>query len=173
MANIGFGSRVRIHGSQDSPTNACGAIYEIVTGKKTEMMYHLKNEKIVYVLRGQVRLWVIQDGILKNKDFSTGQTVMVTPGLAHQFEAIEQSILVEFGTNQQAYAGEGLEDVFIVEKGTPPVEDQTPSIVMTDEDKARVEEAVEQVTEEKEPDNKPAKRTRKKRVRKKKAREDN
>jgi mannose-6-phosphate isomerase-like protein (cupin superfamily) len=141
-SEVGFGNRARVFGSKDIASTACGAVLEINAGKKTEMMFHVKNDKILYVLVGKLDVLVINDGVLKKKEFNRGESIAITPGLVHQLEAVENSIVIEFGTEPNAYRD--LSDMFVVEKGTQP---QPKELVLSEEDKARVEEAVEKAKE--------------------------
>jgi mannose-6-phosphate isomerase-like protein (cupin superfamily) len=149
MVQVGFGSRVRVFGTGEVPSAACGAVLEVKEGKKTEMMFHLDNEKILYILMGSVYVIIIQDGVVKKKLFQRGESISISRGLVHQFEAAENSLLVEFGTNPNAYtdAVEGTErDFMVVEKGSPIEEEPTEpgyNVIMTDADKQNVEETKE------------------------------
>lgn len=148
MAQIGFGNRVRIHGNSENPSNACGAVLEVKAGLKTEMMFHLKNDKILYMLMGKAKLIVIQDGVLKGRDFNQGESLSIPPGLAHQVEAIENSVIVEFGSCPEAYS-EPQSDIRVIEKGTrADTEEQASSVIMTEEDRAKVEEAIDEAEKE-------------------------
>lgn len=131
MTQVGFGNRVKIRGSEENPSKACGAVLEINAGKKSEMMFHLKNDKVLYVLVGKINIVVIQDGALKRKEFDRGESVAINPGFVHQIEAIEDSIVVEFGTNPEAYT-ESPKDTVVIEKGTHQGSDHN---VITTEDK--------------------------------------
>jgi mannose-6-phosphate isomerase-like protein (cupin superfamily) len=162
---VGFGNRARIFGSSDVASTACGAVLEIGAGKKTEMMFHVKNDKILYVLAGKLDVLVISDGVLKKKEFNRGESIAISPGLVHQLEAVENSIVIEFGTEPNAYRS--LSDVFVVEKGTQP---QPKELVLSEEDKVRVEEAVEkakEIVEAKKPKPVKKKTTKKKATKKK------
>lgn len=150
-AASGFGERVKIFANDSS---ACGSITRLQEGKRTEMVFHLQNDKVVYVLAGQVRLIVIDEGVGKRQDLSTGASLSIKAGVVHQFEGITGSILVEFGTNSAAYTTEST-DTRIVEKGSAaatveeaPAAPDTPSVVMSEEDKAQLDAAVEKAEEE-------------------------
>ena len=122
MSEVGYGNKVRVYGAADGDrSNACGAIHDIHKGKKTHMLLHLKNDKIMYVLSGKVTLYVIEDGIMKQRECVSGESIAISPGLPHQFEALEDSLLVEFGTNPRVYI-DG-RDTTVVQLGTelPPI----------------------------------------------------
>lgn len=171
MATVGFGARTRVHGSDSTPSSACGAVLEIESGKKTEMAFHLHNDKILYVMMGKVDVVVIRDGVIQRSEFSKGSSFVVSPGLVHQFEAKENTVMIEFGTNPEAYKNE-MKDTFVIEKGTaPPVveEPKDPgfNVIMTDEDRAKAKEDSDVVEE------KPAKAAKKTKKRRRKKRDDN
>lgn len=145
----GFGERIKIHGV-DSP--ACGSITKLHEGKKTEMHFHLCNDKVIYVLGGTVGLIVIDNGVFKRQNLQAGASVAIKRGLVHQFEGVTNAVLVEFGSYPEAYKADG-EDFIVVEKGSAAStvaenpEPDTPSIVMSDEDKSNLESAVEAAEE--------------------------
>jgi len=167
---VGFGRRIRIHGSEEIPSSACGAVLELEAGKRTEMMFHMYNQKILYVLFGKVNVLVIKDGVLKKKEFSQGESISVFPGLVHQIEAKENSVVIDFGTDSRAYMGSTPSDVYVIEKGTPP---QPKEVELTEEERARVEEAIDaakkELVDDKQPEpEKPVVKKKTKRTRKKK-----
>jgi quercetin dioxygenase-like cupin family protein len=144
-SEVGFGRRIRIHGSEEIPSSACGAVLEIEAGKRTEMMFHMHNQKILYVLSGKVDVLIIKNGMLKKKEFGQGESISVSPGLVHQIEAKENSVVIDFGTDDRAYMGSDPLDVHIIERGTPP---QPKEIELTEEEKKRVAEAIDAAKKE-------------------------
>lgn len=169
----GFGDRVRVF-APDS--NACGSIVKIGAGNKTEMTFHLNNDKIIYILGGRVKLIIIDQGVFKHQTLEHGASVSLKAGVVHQLEALEEAVAVEFGTYVGAYDKDG-NDNRIVEKGTTLEEEvevidvADTSVVMTDDDRAKLEEAVAQA--ESDMAEEVAKPAKKKRRRRKKKKEDN
>jgi len=162
---VGFGRRVRVHGSSEVPSSACGAVLEIEAGKRTEMMFHMHNQKILYVLFGKVDVLIIKDGVLKKKEFVQGESISVFPGLVHQIEAKENSVVIDFGTDSRAYMGSSPSDVYVIEKGTPP---EPKEVEMTEEEKSRIEEAIDAAKKELVDDKQPQQVEVKKKTRRKK-----
>lgn len=110
----GFGDRVKVF-SDDS--NACGSITRLVKGKSAEMHFHLTNDKVVYILSGTVEMAVIKDGVYKHQILAPGASVSIKAGVVHQLKAVEDSIIVEFGTNPRTYDLDG-KDVHIIDNGS-------------------------------------------------------
>lgn len=118
MSDVGYGNRVRVYDAAETNAgNACGALHEVMAGNKTPMVFHMCNEKIVYVLNGKVNVIIIQGGTFKLRECNRGESIAIPAGVPHQFEALEDSLLVEFGTFRGAYSGG--EDTTVIQKGTP------------------------------------------------------
>lgn len=100
---IGYGKRVVVSASD---SHVGGIVHEIEKGKRTDMLFHLYDEKVVYVMSGKLKVWVIKDGQISSLVVQPGASFFVRAGLPHQFEAEETSIMVEFISNIQNYKEE-------------------------------------------------------------------
>ena len=120
----GFGKRMAVE-YQDF--GVAGAILEIDAGKKTDMVFHCINGLLLYILVGKLRVSVLKDGIINGVNVQAGASFYVKPGLVYQMEAIEKSMVVEFG-----YSDTLKTDITCISKGTqlPPPPAPTPDPVV-------------------------------------------
>lgn len=114
-----------------------GTIMEIAEGKKTDMVFHVDIDKVVYLLGGELTAYVLRDGKMAGMTLKPGASFYVRRGLVHQFEAVKASIVVEFVSDINQYE----KDINIITRGTvlPPVEPGELA-KMTPEDEAKLEE---------------------------------
>lgn len=120
---IGYGKRVVVSAlAQDSRLG--GAILEINKGKRTDLRFHMQNSKIIYLMSGQLRVWVLKEGQMTSLTVDPGASFFVRNGVMHQLEALENSIAVEFVSNVELY-DDG--DEHIVALGTAP--EKIPEVV--------------------------------------------
>lgn len=109
---VGYGARVYIT-SKECP-HVGGCIHEIDEGKKTDLMFHIHSNKIFYVLFGKVKTTLVRDGQINAVEVEKGGSFVIKPGLVYQLQGVEKSVVVEFSD----FHGTGLDDKFIVSKGT-------------------------------------------------------
>ena len=119
-----------------------GNILEIEVGKRTDMIFHLQNRKIVYVLLGKVNVIVLTDGKMAKMEMNKGASFAVKEGLIYQIEGVEKSVIVEF----LSHLDDKNPDVRCVSKGSVEeiVAPAAPAanVVMTKEDNAVVAKPV-------------------------------
>jgi quercetin dioxygenase-like cupin family protein len=134
---IGYGKRIVVIAEGIA---AGGAVLEIEKGKQTDMVFHMKTDKAIYVMSGLLKVRVLKDGQVTTLNVKPGISFFVRAGLVHQFEAIEDSIVVEFVSDTALYSNS---DESIVSLGTKF--EETPETVqegefatMTPEDEAKV-----------------------------------
>ena len=111
MKEVGFGKHVVVDAENST---VGGAVLEIEPGKRTDTIFHMQYEKVMFVLSGKIKATVIKDGRMSTIDVVAGQSFYVKPGLVHSLEAIERSVVIEF-TNTDMYK----HDIHCVFKGTP------------------------------------------------------
>lgn len=152
MTDIGYGSRAVLW---DKARNIGGAIHKVEAGKRTDMMFHTRLTKVLYLLGGEATLRVIKDGQVNSMKFEPGSSISLPPGFMYQVEAASDSIVVEF-VNDPSLAYGDEPDNHVISRGTTPMvnvpeqdEELPPAIVMTDADKAGLEEAEKKTTKKK------------------------
>lgn len=152
MTEIGYGSRAVLW---DKAQNVGGAIHKIEAGKKTDMVFHTRLVKVLYLLGGDVIIRVIKDGQVKVLKFDPGTSLSIPPGFMYQLEANQESIVVEFTNDPSgAYSDDDeFKDVHVISKGTTPMldvaKDTEPAIVMSEEDKEAAKKATKKKTTKK------------------------
>ena len=140
---VEYGNRVVI---KNTDHNLGGAIMSIEAGRRTDMCFHLKNKKVIYLLSGKVRVAVLQDGRTRSIELNPGQSFFAQPGFIHQLEAVEKSVVVEFASDPNALYDENGADTNVIMRGTAVPPSPEPSVEpgsairMTEADKAAAEE---------------------------------
>ncbi len=97
---IGYGKRAVVNAEG---THVGGAIHEIEKGKRTDMLFHIDITKVVYVMSGKLKVWVLRDGQVSSLMVEPGASFFVRPGLPHQLEAEETAIVVEFVSDTDVF----------------------------------------------------------------------
>lgn len=154
MSDVGYGSRAVI---RDKEHNIGGAIHKVEAGKRTDMLFHTRLTKVLYLLAGDATIRVIKDGQVKGMKFEAGTSLSIPPGFMHQIEAKTDTIIVEFINDPStAYNTEegGDNDTHVISKGTNdivalPEEKTQPAIVMSEEDKAATKKTTKKKTTKK------------------------
>jgi len=158
MSEIGYGSRAVVW---DKARNVGGAVHKIEAGKKTDMVFHTRLTKVLYLLGGKATIRVIKNGQIKGIPFEPGTSLSIPPGFMHQVEAETECIVIEFVNDPSSAYGsdEDNKDTHVVSKGTTPIvvnlpqEQTAPAIVMSEEDKV-----IAQATTKKKTSKKPARK---------------
>ena len=124
--NVGFGTRFSVFADNDALCKACGMIYNIEPGKKTDLLFHGKNHKIFYVLFGKAILTTVMNGETRKTLMQAGQSLAVEPLTLHRLETEDSNaVVVEFGTDPLAYKATApgemnpVLDTRVVERGSP------------------------------------------------------
>lgn len=74
----------------------CGKILFVAHCKRCSMHFHLKKHETFYVLEGEVRMGIIEaDSTYREIDMQVGDTLIVPPGLMHQFTGLTDSKILE------------------------------------------------------------------------------
>ena len=105
----GWGKEVHIVNNQDY----CGKLLIFEEGKKFSMHYHVDKYETWYVQKGLFLFtWIDPTNAEKKRErLGEGDIVTIYQGIAHQLEAIEDSIIFEVSTPDK------VEDSYRVEKG--------------------------------------------------------
>ena len=105
----GWGYEVHIENNQDY----CAKLLVFTKGKKFSMHYHVEKYETWYVQKGKLKFtWMDPDNADRIVDeLNEGDVVTIYQGIAHQLEALEDSIIFETSTHDKA------NDSYRVEKG--------------------------------------------------------
>lgn len=79
----------------------CGKELLLLKGRKLSWHYHLVKDEVFYVLSGRVNLRYGHEDSLDNCSqlvLIPGDSFHVQPGLRHQLEGLEDSMVIEFST---------------------------------------------------------------------------
>ncbi len=74
------------------------ALFEIRKGFSRGGHYHAKKEEIFYVVRGKMKagLWDLDSGEKEDCIFEKGDRVRIQPRCGHLFEALKDTVVVEY-----------------------------------------------------------------------------
>ena len=105
----GWGCELHIENNQDY----CAKLLIFEKGKKFSMHYHIDKYETWYIQKGKLIFkWIDPDTAdIINEELKTGDVVTIYQGIAHQLEAIEDSIIFESSIHDEA------EDSYRVFKG--------------------------------------------------------
>ena len=105
----GWGYELHIENNQDY----CAKLLVFNKGKKFSMHYHVEKYETWYIQKGKFKFtWMDPDNAdrIVNK-LNEGDVVTIYQGIAHQLEALEDSIIFETSTHDK------INDSYRVEKG--------------------------------------------------------
>ena len=105
----GWGNELHIENNCDY----CGKLLIFNKGKKFSMHYHVEKYETWYIQKGKLKFtWIDPDNADKiTNELNKGDVVTIYQGIAHQLEALEDSIIFETSTHDQVH------DSYRVEKG--------------------------------------------------------
>ena len=105
----GWGYELHIENNHDY----CAKLLVFEKGKKFSMHYHINKYETWYIQKGKLIFkWVDPDTAdIINEELKSGDVVTIYQGIAHQLEAIEDSIIFESSTHDET------EDSYRVFKG--------------------------------------------------------
>ena len=105
----GWGYELHIENNQDY----CSKLLVFRKGKKFSMHYHVDKYETWYVQKGKLKFtWMDTDNADRIVDeLNEGDVVTIYQGIAHQLEALEDSIIFETSTHDK------INDSYRVEKG--------------------------------------------------------
>jgi mannose-6-phosphate isomerase-like protein (cupin superfamily) len=72
-----------------------GKILHLDPGHSLSLQYHERKDETLYVLSGEVRLLVEEDGGMVERVLTSGQTYRIRPGVRHRMSATAPVDLVE------------------------------------------------------------------------------
>jgi quercetin dioxygenase-like cupin family protein len=90
----GWGYELWIHNDE----KYCGKLLFFNAGKKCSLHYHKLKHETFYVQSGKLNCTFIKDTITHNEILGPGDIKEVYPGLIHQMEAVEDTVMFEFST---------------------------------------------------------------------------
>ena len=90
----GWGYELWIHNDE----KYCGKLLFFRAGKKCSLHYHSLKHETFYLQSGKLKCIFIDKGCTEEKIMSPGDTKEIPPGLIHQMEALEDSVMFEFST---------------------------------------------------------------------------
>ena len=76
--------------ANDPATGYCGKLLVVHSMQKCSMHFHIKKHETFYVLQGTILMHIGEaDGMRHSFVMVKGDTLVVTPGLLHQFENVD------------------------------------------------------------------------------------
>ena len=72
-----------------------GKILHLDPGHSLSLQYHERKDETLYVLSGEVRLLVEEDGHMVERVLTPGETYRICPGVRHRMSATAPADLVE------------------------------------------------------------------------------
>ena len=75
-----------------------GKILKVAEGECLSLQLHRRKDETLYVHSGRVRLWIEEDGILREKTLVPGDSCHIVPGTRHRMEALEDCEIFEVST---------------------------------------------------------------------------
>jgi len=90
----GWGYELWIHNDE----KYCGKLLFFSKGKKCSLHYHKLKHETFYVQTGSLKCTFIDGDKTENVVLSPGDVKEIHPGLVHQMEAIEDTVMFEFST---------------------------------------------------------------------------
>lgn len=105
----GWGHELHIENNEDY----CGKLLVFNKGKKFSMHYHIEKYETWFIQKGKLKFtWINPKEANNHEDIlKEGDIVTIYQGIAHQLEAIEDSIIFETSTQDR------IEDSYRVWKG--------------------------------------------------------
>tara|TARA_R110001632_G_scaffold160297_5_gene278622 strand:+ start:1608 stop:1994 length:387 start_codon:yes stop_codon:yes gene_type:complete len=105
----GWGHELHIENNE----HYCAKLLVFDKGKKFSMHYHLDKYETWFVSQGRLKFtWIDPDNADQVvQELNAGDVVTIYQGIAHQLEALEESVIFETSTHDRA------EDSFRVSKG--------------------------------------------------------
>jgi quercetin dioxygenase-like cupin family protein len=90
----GWGYELWIHNDE----KYCGKLLFFKAGKKCSLHHHKLKHETFYVQSGKLNCTFIEDTILYHEILGPGDIKEIHPGLIHQMEAVEDTVMFEFST---------------------------------------------------------------------------
>jgi quercetin dioxygenase-like cupin family protein len=90
----GWGYELWIHNDE----KYCGKLLFFKAGKKCSLHYHKLKHETFYVQSGKLNCTFIEDTISYHETLGPGDIKEIHPGLIHQMEAVEDTVMFEFST---------------------------------------------------------------------------
>ena len=75
-----------------------GKILVVRRNESLSLQYHQRKDETLYLYRGRVRLWIEEEGGLREKVLSPGDSCRIVPGTRHRLQAMEDSEVLEVST---------------------------------------------------------------------------
>lgn len=68
-------------------------------GHRCSLQYHNTKCETIYVLSGQLKIYYGESpDTLRSRDFTSGETITLVPGVIHRMEGVEDSVYLEAST---------------------------------------------------------------------------
>lgn len=77
-----------------------GKILHVNKGETLSLQYHEMKEETLYVVAGELKLTIEQDGDRRELPLRTGQAFHIPPRMIHRMEALQDSDIAEVSTPQ-------------------------------------------------------------------------
>ena len=90
----GWGYELWIHNDE----KYCGKLLFFSKGKKCSLHYHKLKHETFYVQSGLLKCTFIDGKNVENAMLAPGDVKEIYPGLIHQMEAVEDTVMFEFST---------------------------------------------------------------------------
>jgi quercetin dioxygenase-like cupin family protein len=103
----GWGYELWIHNDE----KYCGKLLFFNAGKKCSLHFHKLKHETFYLQSGKLKCTFIDGDAIEHVILSPGDVKEIYPGLIHQMEAVEDTIMFEFSTQHFD------EDSYRIEKG--------------------------------------------------------
>jgi len=75
-----------------------GKILHVNRGESLSLQYHEMKEETLYVVRGELRLTIEQDGDRRQLSLRAGEAFHIPPRMIHRMEAVEDTDVAEVST---------------------------------------------------------------------------
>ncbi len=79
----------------------CGKILFLKKGYQCSLHCHKVKTETFYVLKGQIKIELMKDGILIDRIMNHGDTQFILPFTYHRFSGIKNSKIIEFSTHDK------------------------------------------------------------------------
>ncbi|MFN2399881.1 MAG: cupin domain-containing protein [Gemmatimonadaceae bacterium] len=75
-----------------------GKILHVKAGHALSVQYHNRKDETVYLLSGELRYWVQEEGKMRDMQLKRGESFHITPGTVHSMEAVTDCDILEAST---------------------------------------------------------------------------
>lgn len=72
-----------------------GKLLHLEAGHALSLQYHEKKDETLYVLEGELRLEVEEDGLMRDRTLSAGESYRIRPGIKHRMRADRKCVVFE------------------------------------------------------------------------------